>query len=254
MNKQKEKKQLDKLWKKMQKRFKGFRNTGHVEQLHQFRIQVKKIRSFLTLLEAEKKNHGLLKAFKPVKKIFKSAGVVRDAGLHCKQAEEHGIHLNEQNQREKDAQQKEREQLFRQNKKQLRTMKKVKKKLHQHLHALSKADMKTFFQNQIDITNRLLSTNHFTEELHNGRKALKHLLYNQQAVQEAWNKKPGLDFSYIDELQEALGNWHDNKLTLDYFSGKLDAKDIDSLEIKKKALQETVTQNANGFLQKINHN
>ncbi len=254
MKEQKEKKQLDKLWKRMQKRFKGFRNTGHTEQLHQFRIQVKKIRSFLTLLEAEKKNRGLLKDFKPVKKIFKSAGVVRDAGLHHKQAEEHGIHLNGRNQQEEDAQQKEREQLFRQNKKHLRTMKKVKKKLHQHLHPVSKADMKTFFQNQIDITNRLLSTHHFTEELHNGRKALKHLLYNEQAVQQAWKKEQGLDFSYIDELQEALGNWHDNKLTLDYFNGKLDAKDIDGLTTKKKALQETVAQKANGFLQRISHN
>src|SRR5437763_7528722 len=88
-------KHLDKLWKKMRKHFKKFTRTEDAGELHRFRVQVKKIRSFLSLLETDKKNQQLLKTFKPVKKIFKTAGVIRDASLHVKQANEYKIKLPE---------------------------------------------------------------------------------------------------------------------------------------------------------------
>src|SRR4051794_6401150 len=95
MTKKEEYKHLDKLWKKMQCSFKEFTNSKDPEKLHRFRVQVKKIKSFLTLLESDKRNEQLLKKFKPVKKIFKSAGVIRDAILHQKQAKMHKIQLQE---------------------------------------------------------------------------------------------------------------------------------------------------------------
>src|SRR3954451_5382965 len=88
-------KHLNKLWKKMQQEFKEFTRSQDPEKLHRFRVQVKKIRSFLTLLENDRKNKQLLKQFKPVKKIFKTAGIIRDASLHVKQAKEHRIKLPE---------------------------------------------------------------------------------------------------------------------------------------------------------------
>src|SRR3954451_19695902 len=84
-------KHLNKLWKKMQQEFKEFTRSQDPEKLHRFRVQVKKVRSFLTLLESDNKNKQLLKEFKPIKKIFKSAGIIRDAFLHSRQAKEHKI-------------------------------------------------------------------------------------------------------------------------------------------------------------------
>src|SRR4051794_36369461 len=86
---------LNKLWKKMQQEFKEFTHFRDPEKLHRFRVQVKKIKSFLTLLETDEKNKQLLKKFKPVKKIFKSAGIIRDAFLHNKQAKEYRIKQQE---------------------------------------------------------------------------------------------------------------------------------------------------------------
>src|SRR3954447_2348284 len=95
MKKKEAYKHLNKLWKKMQQEFKKFTCSDDPEKLHRFRVQVKKIRSFLTLLETNEKNKELLKKFKPVKKIFKSAGIIRDAFLHNKQAKEHKIKQQE---------------------------------------------------------------------------------------------------------------------------------------------------------------
>src|SRR3954451_14696788 len=88
-------KHLNKLWKKMQQEFKEFTRSQDPEKLHRFRVQVKKIKSFLTLLETGEKNKQLLKKFKPVKKIFKSAGIIRDAFLHNRQAKEYRIKQQE---------------------------------------------------------------------------------------------------------------------------------------------------------------
>ena len=74
MKKKKELKYLNKLFKKMRQHFKSFALTQNAEALHGFRVQVKKIKSFLTLLEAGEKNDKLLKTFKPVKKIFVDGG------------------------------------------------------------------------------------------------------------------------------------------------------------------------------------
>lgn len=70
MKKQQEKKHLGKLWKKMQQHFKRFTRNQDQEELHQFRVQVKKIRSFLTLLAENKKNNQLQEDFKPIRKLF----------------------------------------------------------------------------------------------------------------------------------------------------------------------------------------
>lgn len=254
MNKQKEKNRLDKLWKKMRRRFKSFLHTGHSEQLHQFRVEVKKVRSFLTLLEADKKNRGLLKEFKPVKKMFKSAGVIRDAMLHRKQAEEQGIKEQSVYQNKEDEQRREQKKLLGNGRKYLHTMKDVKKRLYKHVHTITGDKMKAFFQNQIDTAYQLLSTYKFTEQLHDGRKALKHLLYNKQAAQKVSGKEPGINFMYVDELQKVLGQWHDNKLSLDVFRQNLNVKQIQSLETNNKQLQNVVTQKATDFLLHINNN
>src|ERR1700712_2811207 len=136
---------LDKLWKKMQHHFKDFTRSEDPEKLHRFRVQVKKIRSFLTLLESDKKNKHLLKQFKPVKKIFKSAGIIRDAFLHNKQAKEHQIQQPEFYEELEKIQKEKTQKLLSKRKKHLQKMKEVKRKLRKQMHPVSAEEIKAFF-------------------------------------------------------------------------------------------------------------
>src|SRR5215469_5157746 len=86
-----EEKYLDKEWIEMGARLKAFLETGDQEQLHKFRVQVKKLRAMLTLFENASKEPGLTKLFKPVKKIFRRAGVIRDAHIHLKLSERYDL-------------------------------------------------------------------------------------------------------------------------------------------------------------------
>jgi CHAD domain-containing protein len=79
-------KYIDREWEQMRARLKAFLETGDQEELHKFRVQTKKLRAMLMLFEKTSKEHGLLKHFKPVRKIFKHAGNIRNAHVNLEQA------------------------------------------------------------------------------------------------------------------------------------------------------------------------
>ena len=82
MKKKEEIRQLDQLWKNIKKHLKAFLTSQNQEDLHQFRVQIKKLKAMLTLYAEEPDNKDLLTHFKPVKKVFKKAGNIRGAYLN----------------------------------------------------------------------------------------------------------------------------------------------------------------------------
>ncbi len=243
-------KYLNKQWKKMYDEFKRFTLTRSPEALHRFRVQVKKIRSFLTLLQAGKKNNNLFKTFGPVKKVFKSAGIIRDAFVHNKQAKDNDIHLPELYKEQETLQENETNKLINKQKKNLKKIKRVEKELHTQLHGLTQDELKSFFTRQISAAQKLLNRHSFTEQLHNGRKMLKHLMYNKHIIPGDLSKNMDINLDYIDDMQQTLGEWHDNKLALAFFSPKLSAEELQSLNKKKEELEKVIISKANGFSQK----
>jgi CHAD domain-containing protein len=251
MKKQEEKRYLNRLWKKMQQHFKNFTLTQDPEELHQFRVQIKKIRSFLTLLEEDKKNKQLLKTFKPVKKVFASAGIIRDAFLHQQQGKEHHITRPKFYTEQSALQEEETKKLVSKSAKQLEKMKDVRKKLQKQLHSLSGNDIATFYKTAFSDTQHLLRPLNFSEQLHDGRKMLKHLMYNQHAVKDTVAEDLNINFKYIDELQDLLGQWHDNKLALAFFQKNMADKDLQPLVEKNQKLEKSIRQKARSFRSKV---
>jgi CHAD domain-containing protein len=249
MKKRKELKYLNRLFKKMRQHFKSFALTQTAEALHGFRVQVKKTRSFLTLLEAGNKNDKLLKTFGPVKKIFKSTGIIRGAYIHAKQAKENHINVPGFYKDQEALEQEETGKLLARQHELLHNMKKVKKQLRHQVHPISKKETAQFFTKQISHIQQLLNSNNFTERLHNGRKMLKHLLYNRHIMPRSSEKDTHLNFDDLDTMQQAIGDWHDNKLALDFFSKKLPAKSLATMKQKQQELQKNITAKNIGFLQ-----
>src|SRR4051812_27352418 len=70
------------LWELMVTHFKAFVKNGDQEELHQFRVQVKKVRALLQLLDICSPANRLSKDIKPVKKIFKHCGEIRNAYIN----------------------------------------------------------------------------------------------------------------------------------------------------------------------------
>src|ERR1700744_4513810 len=86
MKRKEEQQYVDKHWKTLKQGLKDYLLTGDQEALHEFRVEVKKIRAFLVLQPNIKG-----KDFKPVKSIFKHAGDIRNIYLNLELGHLHHI-------------------------------------------------------------------------------------------------------------------------------------------------------------------
>ncbi|HTF28034.1 MAG TPA: CHAD domain-containing protein, partial [Flavitalea sp.] len=144
--------------------------------------------------------------------------------------------------------QKETGKLLRQQAKLLHKMKKVKQRLRHRVNAISKNEIEQFFTTQISNVEQLLNSHNFGEQLHNGRKILKHVLYNRQIIPHVVAKDMNINYDEIDEIQQIIGDWHDNKVALDFFGNKLPGKNLETMKQKQEELKKTITEKADSLL------
>ncbi|MDB5123484.1 MAG: hypothetical protein JWP94_1613 [Mucilaginibacter sp.] len=218
MKKKEEAKYLEKEWKDLNTHLKAFFESGDQEELHQFRVQTKKLRALLNLLEHASRQHGLLKEFKPVRKIFKYAGHIRDAYTNLQLSSRYDVKNEtfEAGQRQIIDQGtiEFREKAKKHTKKIDDTYKQLKKQLP-HVDNTAIAE---FYKKQLEQIADNLATPRFTEDMHNNRKLIKILVYNRKLADKALNGSFTFNSAYLDQLQNSLGEWHDNILAAELFS------------------------------------
>ncbi|MDB5131412.1 MAG: hypothetical protein JWR02_1161 [Mucilaginibacter sp.] len=234
MKKKQEAKYLDKEWKELDSRLKAFLQSGDQEELHQFRVQTKKLRALLNLLEHASRQHGLLKEFKPVRKIFKYAGHIRDAYTNLQLSSRYAV----KNETFKAGQQRIIEEgtlEFREKaKKHIKKIDDAYKQLKKQLPHVDNSAIAEFYKKQLEQIADSLETPRFTEDMHTNRKLIKILMYNRKLADKALNGSFKFNTGYLDQLQNSLGEWHDNIVAAELFSSpEVDDKHAATL-IKKK--------------------
>src|ERR1700743_2814179 len=185
MKKKDEKVYFNDQWELMVARFKAFVKTGDQEELHLFRVQVKKLRAMLELLDAGSAKHQLSKDFKPVRKIFKHCGEIRNAYINL----QFGVNYQFKNEEfllgqlfEIEKGTNEVKELAKQY---LRTMKSAHHAIDDDLKAVDNDAILEFYHEKLDQITYALDHLQFNDELHNARKQIKTLLYNRKMANKA---------------------------------------------------------------------
>jgi CHAD domain-containing protein len=218
MKKKKETKYLDKEWDLMNAQLKAFLETGDQEALHKFRVQIKKLRAMLLLFDNTSKEPSLLKNFKPVRKIFKYAGNIRNAHVNLELSERYQLknELFESGQQriieEGTTEFKIKGAAF------FKDIKSAHKKLKKHLHGVDNKLIAGYYQKQLHEISTNLAVSGFNEDMHTNRKLIKILVYNHKIAGGSLNGSISCNVAYLDKLQEAIGKWHDNLLAEELFS------------------------------------
>lgn len=254
MKKKEMKKALNKLFKKMKKPVETFIKSGDQEELHAFRVQVKKLKAMLILYSAESKNQDLLKDFKPVKTVFKKAGEIRNAHINLKLAEKYNLDDADFRNQQQKMLDEGMEKFKNEGKKKLKSVKKAHVVLQNKLHRLPNKSIRKFYQEKVEAIDRFFSGLVFNEELHNARKNIKLLLYNQKIAAEAIRHKINLNEDYLDDLQNAIGEWHDHNLAIETLAGtgKDEFEAITDLKNSNAALKKSISEKSSSFMAKIN--
>jgi len=231
---------------------KAFFETEDQEALHKFRVGIKKLRAMLYLFEIADTDSSLMKSFKPVRKIFKHAGVIRDAHINLLLAKQYKLKndLFESSQRQViesgiiD---------FRTNSEEyFKTLKDGHKKIRKQLNKLSDKDIAGYYQQQLEQVAANMAVLQFNEDLHTSRKLIKILIYNKKLAVDALEGTITLNLAYLDKLQETIGKWHDNIVTADLFAQPEfnDKALVAKLKRANTTIRRNIATMAEGFLGK----
>ena len=231
---------------------KAFLASGDQEELHKFRVQIKKVKAMLSLFENTSKQHGLLKDFKPVRKIFKYAGQIRDAYTNLQLSARYKL----KNELFETGQQKIIEEgiteFKHQGKNHIKHIKDAYKQLTKQLKGLDNSAIAYYYKKQLEEISGNFAVSGFTEDMHTNRKLIKILVYNHKLADKALNVSVPFNTVYLDKLQAAIGEWHDNVVAARLFSTpELNDKPVvTKINRKNGSIKRTITLMADDFLKK----
>lgn len=203
----------DDRWKSIRRELGKFPGRREPESLHRLRVEIKKLKALILLVpEAERPSRD----FRLVKKIFRKAGSIRQAQLNLGLAKKFQAGTAVQNKLKQQI--REGEIVFSGKiPAWLRKLRKTEKTFRRDFQKRSTKEVSKIVQAELDFIQDIFVRS-VKEELHFARKHIKILLYLYSVCGKKEKSRLGLDHSYLDRLQELLGEWHDHETLLSFLA------------------------------------
>lgn len=188
----------------MRHQLRAFAASGSQEALHELRVAIKKVRAFKKFTALYRKERKALQ----LKKIFHRAGIIREASINLEIMKQYHISHSafgaEATQILQQASDKFRSRAARYDK----HIKKTVKSLLKTIHPVRNSDIRHWFNRQLK---RIAAgvTASSVDQLHLARKNIKCVLYVHGILHRRLVDKLKLDVTYLDQLQDSIGKWHD---------------------------------------------
>ncbi len=187
--------------------------------IHDFRVEVKTLRSFLRLLRTNSNNSNL-KLTAKFKRQYHICGAIRDAQLELKNITDarlvFPVYMDSLQQK---MQQKKGEWRLYYAKK---TFQKLEKKLTcHHFQPLEPIMLTIFINGKMDVIRQLCQLPSLTnDQVHNMRKAIKDILYIVKLAKKNWKagyiQTGPLDVEPLENLATVIGDYNDSRIMHDH--------------------------------------
>lgn len=201
----------DERWKKLLRAFRAFGQNTKPEELHDFRVEIKKLRALFFFLESvdSKKIHK--HSIKKLRTIFREAGTVRslDVSLNLIKAFKLKLPATAKSKLQKKL--KSATATFHEDhKKYGKQLQEIRHDLNKQIFSVSDQQSRKFFQEAIKDLDKTFRGPTDKIDWHESRKTIKILLYIATIKKE---KQP--DTKYLHDLQENIGQWHDTQMAME---------------------------------------
>ena len=212
------------------------------ESMHQFRVEIKRFRSFLRLMANHKHKENKLPA--KFKRLYDTAGIIREAQLEQKRLTELALHLPSYATHLAMLEKKHVGNWEKHYKKEL--LKQFKEKTGQYkVHELNAEALPGFFYEHARYLQHLCKGSPEDEDVHTIRKRVKDMLYNAKFTElkctEAFSLLKSLPLKTLDNISDRLGNYNDRRIMLEHLcafsSATMDKSEKETL--KKFCAKET---------------
>ena len=211
------KKQLSKF---LHKRWDAIADTmNHIcevcnqETLHQIRVNAKKIKALLQLLNACSKHEKTFSA-KRLKGLFHHAGEIRTAQLNEAMFTEYQLPCNNLKEEQHSIIVHESKVLCERSASYSNDIKKLERKFTQKLTRIKDKKILSYYNQNLETLSFNFTAPIDPDVLHDSRKLIKNLLYALKALPSSLVQKLNLNENYLDNLQDLIGQWHDAEITL----------------------------------------
>ncbi|MDP4266455.1 MAG: CHAD domain-containing protein [Bacteroidota bacterium] len=200
--------------------FNLFIQTKNPEELHQMRLEVKRIKALLLFFEKCLQTHRLTDDFKSVRLIYKNAGEIRKIHINLLLVDKYKIaddvFINGQNEILSKLNNKfmSKKNLYEE------IILKIQKKLSKDFENIENNSVLKLYYKKLNSLIRLFSNEKYKNNLHNCRSKVKELLYIYNALNKSFGKKLSLNINYLDQIQNAIGEWHDTTLIVELLKDK----------------------------------
>jgi CHAD domain-containing protein len=226
--------------------------TRDPEALHILRVEVKKLRACLALMQGSTPKDHL--HAKGLKDLYKTAGEIRTAQINLKilqdlhlenpafSSEQHRI-IEETSAAFCEASHRYRHKIHN-----------VQDRLEDGTRDIKPEKVKTLFAERISrLSAFFASAAPDTAGLHNARKETKELLYIHALLPPALAASLGVNKDYLDQVQHKIGHWHDNTVTQQLLQGfgQADPSLVGQLQQTELSHLQEIKDLTTGFRQKI---
>ena len=244
---------LDKQLGGMQSELDELSNKRDEEKLHKLRVRAKKVKAVSGFLK-NCLGHNKKYSTREMKELYEKAGKVRTAHLNLATIDEHAIRNGLLEKDQKQVIEKEFGVIDHQNKKFKKSLNRLRRKLRENIHAIKARCAVDYYYSNIRILSDELRV---IDEgrLHECRKIIKRLLYNQEILPITVLNKIQINVGYLKNLENLIGDWHDTLVSLQWLqqTGQAGVQDLVSLENQKqeqlhKIIQETREFDSNVML------
>lgn len=230
MRKKKVKNQVRKEGKQAKRSLRGFMKNGDQDKLHKFRVSIKKLRAVAALAEHTTSLNHVRNGLKPVKETYQLSGKVRDSYLHVKLAKSVSADKKYLSS-EKRVMKKGAKKLRRERAHHFKMLRRSIAGLLKRVPKVKNKNASLFYDMELRGIGRCLSSSKGVEEMHDCRKRIKVLLYNLPLVGSKLNVPVNED--YLQEVQNAIGDWHDHVLAAKQFAALGDKSELLMQEVNK---------------------
>jgi len=235
----------------LQKQLLRFCKKKDLEALHQFRVNVKKLKAYMKLLmfvEPDIQNSIIKKTVTP---IYKHAGRIRTADLNRKLIRKYFKKGGKLEKKESLKIKKQGKFLINKRVKYRKALKKAFKKLLSHLMNINSTLIHDFYQLQISTIDSFCRVDNLEEYLHENRKEIKTLYYIDLMLKAFEVETPIVDQEYLHQLEEEIGEWHDLQDTINFLKKGGQEEQMEKLQSREVVLLENISNLTQNFSSKI---
>ena len=205
-----------------------FCESGNQEEIHKMRVEFKKLKALISLVNECSKNSHFEGEYRAAKIVYRRAGVVRDAYI-SKQF--HEAVIVSKNDAENNYLEAASAEFCRKKDIHLNVITEWKSITGKRFENIENHCVISFYRKHLE----RLAQSFFLleeEEIHECRKIIKRLLYLYPLVPPAVKNKLKININYLDALQEEIGKWHDTIVSKSHYSvsAKPDSKYLKRLE------------------------